>query len=47
MKVLVCEISYRRFYRGEDEGYHIVDDNDATNFINFNGDYYGFLKGKA
>lgn len=47
MKVLVCEISYRRFYRGENEGYHIVDDNDATNFINFNGDYYGFFKGEG
>ena len=42
MKVLVCEISYRRFYRGEDEGYHIVDDNDATNFINLMGTIMAF-----
>lgn len=51
MQALVCEISWRPFYRGEEEGYPCVYRNvnefDSINFINFNGDYYGFFDGSS
>lgn len=47
MKTLICEISYRLFYRGEEDGYNIKSENDATNFINFNGEYYGYFDGRG
>lgn len=51
MLALVCEISWRPFYRGEEDGYAstymLSNSNDKTNFINFNGHYYGCFEGTA
>lgn len=49
MQALVCEISWKSFYRGEEEGiagiYPVPFDGDKTNFINFNGYFYGAFDG--
>lgn len=46
MKALVCEITWRPFYRGEAVS-PVLYEQDATNFINFNQVYYGYFAGHA
>lgn len=48
MSILVCSISWKPFYRGEEDGFlsdFIKNNEDRTNFINFNGIYYGYFDG--
>lgn len=50
MQTLVCEISWAPFYRGEEATYpcqyRIEKNGDLTNFINFDGTYYGLFHGE-
>lgn len=50
MQTLVCEISWAPFYRGEEAKYpcqySIEENGDLTNFINFDGIYYGMFHGE-
>lgn len=44
VKALICEITWRPFYRGE-EVTPVLYSDDTTNFINFNQTYYGYFDG--